>query len=397
MTHGDADAAPGRPPRRAFRLAFRLWSAALLPFCLLYPPDALPQNDQPPPAAPRPQPNGFLLTAMESEQLATRMLQLMESTAVAVPGLVQASDPVKRNAETALADMRRTPLNAAFTYQFMNDAQAYLALSDSFPKPLPFPATALQQEAELRDSLARMRQHFEAILQNLNQTAQKRDSDPNNLQRYAAADTKLLPPTKLPRVVFLGDAITDDWRLNEYFTGRDFINRGIGGQTTLQMLARFRQDVAALNPKAVVILGGANDIEAGLAPAQIEDNLTMLGDLAKAYGIRPVFASILPVSDYHKDADPLFERTGSIPPPTILAINNWLRSHCQSAGFVYMDYYSAMVDAKGQMQADLSDDGLHPNSKGYRVMSPVALEAIGRALAGQPEESRTRRTRNSAQ
>jgi lysophospholipase L1-like esterase len=328
----------------------------------------------------------------EFGQLATRMLQLMESTAVAVPGLIRASEPVRQNAEATVAAMERTPRNAALTYQFMNQIKAYLALSDSIPRPSPFPAAADQQYAELRDGLQRIERQFESLLEPPTQVEEKRDPDPNNLKRYADADSKMPPAGKLPRVVFLGDSITDAWRLNEYFTGRDFVNRGIGGQTTLQMIARFEQDVVSLNPKLVVVLGGTNDIAAGLSANQIEANLTTIGDLAKAHGIKTIFASILPVSDYHKADDPHFEMTASRPPETIQAINNWMRGWCQSQGLIYMDYYSAMVDSAGRMQADLSDDGLHPNAKGYRVMSPVALEAIGRVL-GQTEENQPAKRR----
>ena len=283
--------------------------------------------------------------------------------------------------------MERTPRNAALTYQFMNQIRAYLALSDSIPRASirfrPRPTSSTPNCAKASSGCSDISKRCWKLRTRRNRSA---TADPNNLKRYAEADSKMLPPTKPPRVVFLGDSITDAWRLNEYFTGRDFINRGIGGQTTLQMLARFRQDVASLNPKLVVVLGGTNDIAAGISPNQIEDNLTTIGDLAKAHGIKPVFASILPVSDYHKDADPRYEMTANRPPATIQAINSWIKSYCQSQGFVYMDYYSVMIDSAGRMQSDLSDDGLHPNAKGYRVMSPVALEAIGRVL-GEPEES----------
>jgi acyl-CoA thioesterase-1 len=331
--------------------------------------------------------SGPALGQKDAEALTTRMLQLMESTAVAVPGLTRASEPIKQNADATFTAMQAKPLNAALTYQFMNDVRAYLALADSMPRQYPFPAAADQQYAELRESLQRMQLHFEAILQTQNQVEQKKDSDPNNLKRYAEADTKLLPPTKLPRVVFLGDSITDAWRLNEYFTGRDFINRGIGGQTTLQMLARFRQDVEALNPKVVVVLGGTNDIAAGVSAAQIQENLATIGELAKAHAIRVVFSSITPVSDYHKDVDPGYAMTPNRPPATIQAINKWLQGLCLTQGYVYLDYYSAMVDASGKLQADLSDDGLHPNSKGYRVMSPLLLDAVGRAAGQDTDES----------
>lgn len=334
---------------------------------------------------------GPLLSPKDAGELTTRMLQLMESTAVVVPGLTSASQPIKQNAETTSAAMARTPRNPALTYQFMNQVKAYLALSDSFPRPADFPAAADRQYAELREDLARLQRHLEAQMVTVQQVDQKRDADPDGLKRYADADSKILPPTKLPRVVFLGDSITDAWRLNEYFIGRDFINRGIGGQTTLQMIARFRQDVAGLNPKAVIVLAGTNDIAAGIDARQIEENLATIGDLAKAHGIKVALASILPVSDYHKDADPHFEMTLTRPPTTIQAINNWMRGYCQMQGFAYVDYYSAMVDSAGRMQADLSDDGLHPNAKGYRVMSPVALEAIGRALSGSDSPERPKR------
>ena len=366
-----------------------LLASWLLPTAGLWAQTNSPASNPPASNLPASNPAGPMpLAQKDVEQLATRMLQLMESTAVAVPGLTRASEPVKQNAEETLVAIERTPRNPALTYRFINQVKAYLALSDSFPRPYPFPAAADQQFAELREGLQRMQLHFEATLETQTQTEQKRDSDPNNLKRYADADSKMLPPaTKVPRVVFLGDSITDAWRLNEYFTGRDFVNRGIGGQTTIQMLARFRQDVAALNPKAVVILGGTNDIAAGISVNQIEDNLATIGDLAKAHGIRPIFASILPVSDYHKDTDPHNEMTPGRPPATILSIDSWMRSYCQSQGFVYMDYYSAMVDSAGQLQTDLSDDGLHPNSKGYRVMSPLLLDAVGRAAGQDSDES----------
>lgn len=339
------------------------------------------------PSQPQPAAAGAMLAQKDAEQLATRMLQLMESTAVAVPGLVRASDPVKQSAGQTFSAMQRTPQSPALTWQFMNQIKAYLALSDSFPRPYPFPKTADQQFAELREDLQRLQQHFEASLQVQNVSIQNRDADPNELRRYIEDDSRMLPPGAMPRVVFLGDSITDLWRLNEYFTGRDFVNRGIAGQTTLQMLARFRQDVAALHPKAVVILAGTNDIASGLGLNQIQDNLSMLGDLAKFYGIKPVFASVLPVSDYHKDADPRYEMTRTRPLRTIQTLNRWIQEHCRAEGFPYVDYYSAVVDSNGQLKTDLSDDGLNPNAKGYRVMSPIVLEAIGRVTVPQPEET----------
>jgi lysophospholipase L1-like esterase len=334
-----------------------------------------------------------LLADKAAQDLATRMAQLMESTAVAVPGLVHASEPVRQNAEATLASMTRAGRDAALIWQFINQVKAYLALSDSITRPAQFPAAADQQFAELREDAQRMQRHFEAVLETIDAGTQARDADPDNLKRYAEADSKVLPPGKLGRVVFLGDSIIDGWRLNEYFTGSDFINRGIDGQTTIQMLGRFMQDVVALHPKAVLIFGGIDDIARGIAPGAIEDHLTMMGDLAKVHGIKPLFASVLPVGDYHKDADPLFEMTRTHSSAAIQQVNRWLQDYCKRESFSYVDYYSAMADKAGQMPADLSDDGLHPNSKGYRVMSPVTLQVINRILtaAQQPEETPAKR------
>jgi lysophospholipase L1-like esterase len=328
---------------------------------------------------------GGALTQKAVEELATRILQLIESTAVVVPGLVRASQPIKENAQLTFSGIERAPQNPALIYQFMNQVKAYLALADSLPRPYPFPAEADRQYAELREGLQRMQQHFEAILQVQNLNSQQRDADPDDLKRYAAADAALLPPGKLPRVVFLGDSITDYWRLNEYFTGRDFVNRGIAGQTTLQMLGRFRPDVIALNPKAVVILAGTNDIGAGYSAEQTETDLMEMVELARAHNIKPALASVLPVSDYHKDTDPANERTKVHSPAAIQALNHWMQGYCATEGLIYIDYYSALVDSAGKLQADASDDGLHPNARGYRLMSPIALESVGRVLSGQTD------------
>ena len=324
-----------------------------------------------------------LLSAKDANELATRAVQLMESTAAAVPGLAPASEPLRHAGEQTLALMLRTPQNAVLTHQFASRVRAFLALAEAFLRPIPFPQTAAEQFTELREAQDRLQRHLAALLEANARTATLREADPNNLKRFADANAKLLPPGKLPRVVFMGDSITDFWRLNEYFTGRDFVNRGISGQTTTQMLGRFLQDVVALHPKVVLILAGTNDIARGIPANGIEDNLTMMGDLAKAHGIRPLFASVLPVSDYHKGEDSRYEMTLTHPTAVIQQINLWMKDYCRREGFTFVDYYAAMADTNGQLPADQADDGLHPNAKGYRIMSPVALQAIDRVLAVQ--------------
>ena len=322
------------------------------------------------------------LNEKETVQLGTRMIQLMESTAVAMPGLVKTSEPVRQNAEATLALLMRTPYNASLIYQFMNHTKAYLALSDSMPRPAQFPPAADQQYTELRESLQRVQRHFEAVLELQNQNANVKNSDPNELKKFAADNGKLLPAAKPGRVVFFGDSITENWRLNEYFTGKDFVNRGIHGQNTMQMLGRFRQDLLTLNPRGVVIHGGTNDISAEISLNQIEDNLAMMAELAKAHGIKVAIAAVLPVSDYHKAIDPSYEVTKARPPVSIVALNKWIEAYCKAEGHIFADYYAATVDTSGQLRVDFSDDGLHPNAKGYRAMSPVVLAAAGKLLAG---------------
>lgn len=213
-------------------------------------------------------------------------------------------------------------------------------------------------------------------------------SDFGGFYRYAAANEALAAPKPgEDRVVFFGDSITDNWSKPEYggfFPGRPYVNRGIGGQTTAQMLLRFRADVLELSPRAVVILAGTNDVagNAGPAtPAQIQDNLASMAELARLHGVRVVLASLLPVSDDKRDANgqPV-TRTRQRPPATLRELNAWLSGYAAQNGHVYLDYFSATADASGLLRPELNDDGLHPNAKGYAVMAPLAEKAIAEAL-----------------
>lgn len=208
------------------------------------------------------------------------------------------------------------------------------------------------------------------------------------LARYRDDNSKVMAPAKNEqRVVFMGDSITDLWddpKYGGFFPGKPYIDRGIGGQTTPQMLIRFRPDVITLKPKVVVILAGTNDIAGNTGPMTleaIENNLTSMFELAHAYKIRVVLSSLLPISDYEKNREgkPII-RTLQRPPEQIKALNEWLRKYVAATGSVYLDYYSAMVDEKGFLKDELSEDGLHPNQKGYDVMAPLAERAIASAL-----------------
>ena len=209
-------------------------------------------------------------------------------------------------------------------------------------------------------------------------------SDFGNLARYREANSTLMPPASGEnRVVFMGYSITDIWNLAKYFPGKPYINRGIGGQTTPQMLIRFRPDVIALQPEVVVIMAGTNDIAGNTGPmslAEIEDNYATMAELARAHNIRLVFSSVTPVNDYTERSKLFFPLRS---PQQILELNSWMKNYCVQNGCVYLDYFGAMVDDKGLLKSDLAEDGLHPNDKGYAIMAPLAQKAIDQALASK--------------
>ena len=205
--------------------------------------------------------------------------------------------------------------------------------------------------------------------------------DFGQLARYREANAQLQPPAAGEnRVVFFGDSITDIWKLEESFPGKPYINRGIGGQTTSQMLVRFRQDVIDLQPKVVVILVGTNDIAGNSGPISnqdIEANYASMAELARAHNIRVIFSSVLPVHDYTPRSQDFFAQR---PMNRILALNKWLKDYCATNYLIYLDYFPAMTDGKGLLRRELADDGLHPNKAGFAIMAPMAEKAIESSL-----------------
>lgn len=192
---------------------------------------------------------------------------------------------------------------------------------------------------------------------------------------------KELPDVKTNenRVVFMGNSITIGWSHHqpEFFEGKPYVNRGISGQTTPQMLVRFREDVIDLKPKVVVILAGTNDIAGNTGPSTLQmiaDNLMSMAELAEANGIKVVLCSVLPAYDYPW-------RKGLMPNEKIPALNKMIKSYANSKGFVYLDYFSSMTDGKNGLREDLGSDGVHPNKKGYELMAPLADKAITEALS----------------
>ena len=201
-----------------------------------------------------------------------------------------------------------------------------------------------------------------------------------NLERYRAANAELSPPAAGEhRVVFMGNSITEAWApfFAQEFAGKPYIGRGISGQTTPQMLVRFRQDVIALHPAVVVLLGGTNDIAGNTGPStleMIEDNIASMTELAQSNGIRVVLGSVLPVYDYPW-------KRGLEPAQKIVTLNAWIKAYAARVGATYVDFHSAMADGRQGMRAELTKDGVHPNEAGYRVMAPLVEQGIAAALA----------------
>jgi len=224
--------------------------------------------------------------------------------------------------------------------------------------------------------------------------------DWNQLGRYHRANEELMQqPANPHRVVFLGDSITDFWKLAESFPGKPYVNRGIGGQTTPQMLVRLYPDVIGLRPAAMVLLAGTNDIARNTGPVtaeMIEQNIMAITELAQLHGIKVILCSILPVSDYPflrqqnepppaapvtgQGGLPRIKMTDGRPPADILRLNAWIKDYAARVKAIYVDYFTPMVDEKGWLKDAYSGDGLHPNPEGYKVMAPIVASAIERAL-----------------
>jgi lysophospholipase L1-like esterase len=208
----------------------------------------------------------------------------------------------------------------------------------------------------------------------------QRANDWPNLARYRDVN-RSLPPASVSesRVVFMGDSITELWDRDpgKFFASKGYIGRGIGGQTTPQMLVRFQQDVVALKPKVVVINAGTNDIAGNTGPStleMIEDNLKSMAQIAAANGIQVVLASVTPAYDYPW-------KRGLEPAEKVVTLNSWMKDYCARVGCVYADYFTPMSDEKNGMKEGLSRDGIHPTPAGYAIMAPIAERAIAQALS----------------
>ncbi len=226
--------------------------------------------------------------------------------------------------------------------------------------------------------------------------------DWNQLGRYHQANEELKKqPADPKRVVFMGDSITDFWRLDQSFPGKPYVNRGIGGQTTPQMLVRMYPDVIDLKPAVMVVLAGTNDIARNTGPMTaelIEDNIMAMTELAQHHGIKVILCSVLPVSDYPflkqqsgggapaaaagpgRGPFPRVKMTDGHPAADIRKLNSWMKDYAARVNAIYVDYFTPLADEKGWLKEGISDDGLHPNAEGYKAMTAVLVPAIQKAL-----------------
>jgi lysophospholipase L1-like esterase len=203
--------------------------------------------------------------------------------------------------------------------------------------------------------------------------------DWNQLGRYHADNETLkAAPADAKRVVFYGDSITDGWKLAQYFPDKPYVNRGISGQTTAQMLVRMFPDVIDLKPAAMIILAGTNDVARNNGPSTLQmiaENIQAMTELAQLHNIKVILCALLPVSDYTSR-----KQTERRPPSDVLKLNAWLREYAAKVNAGYVDYHAALADDRGWLKDGYSGDGLHPNAKGYEVMAPLAAAAIETAV-----------------
>jgi len=338
--------------------------------------------------------NGDLLSGSKARELYRQIRDLMQVNAVATPELLRAGAPLIENAHQAVVALSagNTREHSEVQYQLLTNARIYLQIADAIPKSRSFLDEINKNLADLRRAIDRLELHFRATLQSKEKLVLGSDRD--QLSRYVEHNSQLHGVgVENDRVVFFGDSITDNWRLNQYFPGKPYVNRGISGQITSQMLARMQADVIDLRPTVLVILGGTNDLARGVPSNTIKNNLSMIASLALAHNIIPVLSSILPVNDYYERDDPNHVRSVLRSSSDITSLNQWIRNFCQKQGLRYLDYHSKMIDTAGQLGISWTKDGLHPNEEGYKIMASLVQASITSALKGQKKKRKKKMRR----
>ena len=338
--------------------------------------------------------NEDLLSGSKARELYRQIIDLMEVNSIATPKLARAGAPLIENVHQAVAALAvgNTREHSEIQYQLLTNARIYLQIADAVPKSRSLLDEITEQLISLRHAIDELELHFRATLQFKEKLVLGSDRD--QLLRYAENNSQVHGVgVERNRVVFLGDSITDNWALNQYFPGKPYINRGISGQITSQMLARMQADVIDLRPIVLVILSGTNDLARGVPLSTIKNNLSMIASLALTYDIIPIFSSILPVNDYYERNDPDYVRSVLRSPNDITLLNQWIRNFCHKRGLRYLDYHSKMIDSTEQLRVDWTEDGLHPNEEGYKIMASLVQASITSALGVQNKKKRKKMRR----
>ena len=307
----------------------------------------------------------FSLLALNAQpEQFDRSIELMDASMTNVPGLARIGAPLLEAVKKTVEQIKAEGPKPTNVFSYWTQLRGYCTVLEAMPKG----ATIPQYEELLKITDA-----TQIFLKQLMVDSEARLANPDRDQLgFYGERNRLVPapsPTK-PRVIFLGDSITEDWRLNEYFQNKDYINRGISGQITSQLLGRMRSDVLQLKPAAIIVQAGINDFGYGIAMDTIQGNFQMIADLARANGIKVILASMLPMRrDYDSDVN-----------KKVRVMNDWLNALSKQRGYTFCDYASFVGGSDGRMLKDLSNEGKHPNAAGYRQLAPAAQACINRAL-----------------
>ena len=307
----------------------------------------------------------FSLLALNAQpEQFDRSIELMDASMTNVPGLARIGAPLLEAVKKTVEQIKAEGPKPTNVFSYWTQLRGYCTVLEAMPKG----ATIPQYE-----ELLKITDSTQINLKQLMADNEARLANPDRDQLgFYGERNRLVPapsPTK-PRVIFLGDSITEDWRLNEYFQNKDYINRGISGQITSQLLGRMRSDVLQLKPAAIIVQAGINDFGYGIAMDTIQGNFQMIADLARANGIKVILASMLPMRrDYDSDVN-----------KKVRVMNDWLNALSKQRGYTFCDYASFVGGSDGRMLKDLSNEGKHPNAAGYRQLAPAAQACINRAL-----------------
>lgn len=294
----------------------------------------------------------------------------VESVAATFPALETATAEIRLSVKEVGDLLKSSPDSTSLSYQFLTKLKEFLIIADTLRRPDMTRAGAPGDLDKLRDSIDQFDGHFAALIAVRETKSKAAIADPSDLKRYEdanAAEATWAGPQL--RYVFIGDTATEKWPLASAFPGKPFLNRGIAGQTSSQILSRFIADVVALHPEAAIINAGTADLANGADMRQIADNLVMMGDVARAHSVHPIFTSLLPAAG---------PGTGNLRVETVKQLNEWILNYCVREKLVFVDYYSSLTGPTGALRPEFTDDGLTPNGAAFAIMTTKLTDGLKR-------------------